>query len=308
MTRLTSITLAWSLSLAFLLGCSTRTGSEPQVASGAGETGYASRYPTELGAARGGLQTHESDLKMLTGKFPSYPNELQDPSWPHVLGVVERADRAGRAQTYVQRAGESRVVERFFEEEKPELTRKVGGAAQYAAAQKGCKDADAYSAAAYALDKSVKKQLQERLRERNEAHLYLEDNQEALGKKNLPNLEKQADEIAYSSYIAHVASVEVKVRLKAMLAQDQEVRATLDRTISETQSVASDPNRSEADRKAAQKRLEAAQAGKQGLDTEVQQADRVLKNIDERIRVMQEAYSQALESLHEAIGSKSRGP
>ena len=137
MTRLTSIAFALLLIPAFGLGCNQREAPEPQIASSAGESGYAARFPSELSAARGELQTDESNLNMLTGKFPSYPAELDKPDWNRVLTVVDKADQAGRSESYVSRAGETQVVQRFFDEEKDEINKKAGGAAQYAAIQKG---------------------------------------------------------------------------------------------------------------------------------------------------------------------------
>jgi hypothetical protein len=306
MTRLTSIAFALLFIPAFGFGCNQREAPEPQIASSAGESGYAARFPSELSAARGELQTDESNINMLTGKFPAYPAELDKPAWNHVLTVVDKADQAGRSQSYVDRAGETQVVQRFFDEEKDELNKKVGGAAQYAAIQKGCKEADVYGAVAHGLKEGVNKSLEKRLRERNEAEAYIQDNQEALGKTNVPKLEKQADDIAYASYLANIAVVQVKVRLKAMVAQGKDVSSTLDRTIADAQATAGDASRADADKKAAQKRLEAAQQAKQSIDSEVQQAEATLKDIDKRIQTIQEGYKKALDALRTDIQNKAK--
>jgi len=306
MTRLTSIAFALLVFPAFGLGCNQREAPEPQIASSAGESGYAARFPSDLSAARGELQTDESNLNMLTGKFASYPGELDKPDWNRVLTVVDKADQAGRSQDYVDRAAETQTIQRFYDEEKDELNKKVGGAAQYAAIQKGCKEADVYGAAAHGLKEGFTKSLEKRLRDHNEAQAYIEDNQEALGKPNVPKLEKQADEIAYSSYLANIAVVQVKVRLKAMVAQGKDVSSTLDRTISDSQATVNDANRAAADKKAAQKRLEAAQKAKQSLDSEVQQTEQSLKDIDQRIKTIQDGYKKALDQLRTDIQNKAK--
>ncbi len=306
MTRLTSIALALLLVPAFGLGCEQREAPEPKVASAAGESGYATRFPAELSAARGELQTDESNLTQLTGKFAAYPAELDKPPWDKVLTVVDKADQAGRSQSYVERAEESETIQQFFDESKDELNRKVGGAAQYAATQKGCTEADVYGATAHALQEGVNKQLEKRLRERNEAWLYIDENQEAFGKKNVPKLEKQSDEIAYASYVANIAVVKVKVRLKGMVAEGKEVGSTLDRTISENEATVKDASRADADKKAAQKKLDLAKKAKQSLDSEVQQAEQALKDIDPRIKKIQDDYKKALDTLRTDIQKRAR--
>ena len=55
------------------------------------------------------------------------------------------------------RLEETERVARFFEEEKGELEKKVGGAAQYAVKQKNC-DVDVYGTTNGALGKAVQKQ------------------------------------------------------------------------------------------------------------------------------------------------------
>jgi hypothetical protein len=288
------------------LACEKRDAAEPRIASAAGESGYATRFPTELGAVRGELQTVEADVNMLTGVFASYPNELDQPSWPHVEGMVNRADQAGRSESYVERARDGQAVRVFFTEQKDELNQRVGGAAQYAATQKGCKEADVYGAAAHGLQEGVNKGLEKRLRERNEAWQYVQDNQEALGKKNLPKLEKQADQIAYASYLSNILVVEAKVRIKAMVDESKEIKATLDRTLSESQAVVNDAGRADSDKKAAQKKLEAAEKAKQNLDSEVKQGEAALKDIDQRIKKVQEAYQKALDSLKSELKNRQK--
>jgi hypothetical protein len=303
-------TLVWVLT-AFVnltLACASQQKPEPEIASSTDQFGYAARFPNAMAAARGQLTAYEADTQQVTARFSNYVAELKDPDWSRVLGVVERADQAGRSGAYVERMREVRAVAVFFEEEKEPITKKVGGAAQYAAAQKGCKDTNAYGATKHALEKSVDRQLQERLRAYNEAHLYLEGNEEAIGKKNVEKLQDQADEISLASYIVHIAAVEVKVQLRRFVEEASAVQSTLDSKIEEAQATLADQNATDADRKTAEASLQAAQQARQKLDAEVKQAQFVLEGIEERITKMREQYEQALNGLKQQIEAKMEEP
>jgi hypothetical protein len=159
-------------------GCNSKQ-SGVTVESAASEAGYASRYPDELAKTRNDFLLRESGARTLMQNMAKYPDELDKPDYTRVKEVYVAADAAGRGGSYVAQARENRHVERFFEEEKGEISKKVAGAANYAASQKGCK-AEVYGPASHALDKSVEKQLEDRLRAHNEAHAVIEANAEAL--------------------------------------------------------------------------------------------------------------------------------
>ncbi len=305
-TRCTPLTLLLASLLAASGACSQQQKPEPEIASSAGEFGYAARFPSALSSERAQLDAYESRAKRFIPKFANYPGELDNPDWPRVLGVVERADQAGRSGSFVAEVREVDAVSGFFDDEKEVIGRKVGGAADYAASQKGCKKSGAYGAATSALDKSVKKQLEERLRAHNEAHLYIEENGEALGKANIEKLETQADEISYSSYVTHIAVVEVKVRLREMVAQAEDIKSTLDRKVKEADAVLADAARSDPDKKSAEQAKEAAQKALGDLDTEVNQAQFALEGIEERIKTLQEQYQQSFDGLTNAIEQKMK--
>ena len=168
-------------------GCSNQK-PEPLTASSAGESGYAERYPDELAATRGGFTEQEATAQRVIGEFSTFPDELDNPSWPAVTEVVDRADQAGKSQAYVDRLHQNDAVVQFFAEEQRDIDNAVAGAVQYAAKQKNVDAEGLPGAATGALKRSVDKQLEERLRDHNEAHRYIEDNQEALGKKNVETL------------------------------------------------------------------------------------------------------------------------
>ncbi|HMJ11048.1 MAG TPA: hypothetical protein VK524_06550 [Polyangiaceae bacterium] len=283
--------------------CSSQK-SEAAYASSATESGYAERYPDALASLRGRLAAHESKAQQVIAAFSTYPDALRDPNWQDVGSVVERADGAGKSGAYVEQLEENEHVARFHEEEKAELEKKIGGAAQYTVKQKNC-DADVYGATTNALGKAVEKQLELRLRAHNEAHRFIADNEDSLGKANVETLQKQADDIAYASYVSHVAAKQTKEQAEALMDEGSEIKKTLDRTISEAQKVEADPARSEGQKRAAHARSEAAQAAKQRVDSEIQQAKYVLDGLDDRSKKLEADYDAAFENLKQRISEKA---
>ncbi len=298
-------TLALALTLGFCTVVCSQPKVEPQVAFSSSESGYAARYPEALAATRNRFLKQETDTRDALAKFSGYPDELDKPDWAKVNDVYVAADAAGKSGSYVARARENAVVEGFFTDEKEEITKKVSGAAQYAANQKGCKT-ELYGPTAHALEKSVEKQLEERMRERNEAHAIIDANEEALGKPNREKLEKQADVISNASYLVNVGSVESKVMLRNLIAEASQVKSTLDRTIEEAKAVEADAARKDADKKAAASRRDSAEKAKAQIDNEVQQAEQVEKDMEDRIKALQAEYQKAFDELKAKVAEKQK--
>lgn len=286
------------------LGCDNQK-PPPLYASSSGQTGYASRYPETMASERGRIAEHEGASRRMMASFATYPDELKDPDWNGVKQVVDLADSAGESAAYVERREEVEATERFFADQKDDITKSVAGAAQYTAKQKNC-DVDAYGSAAHALEKSVEKGLEKYLRERNEAHAYIEDNQDSLGKGNLEKLRKQADDISHVSYMTHVGIERSKRRIQEMVAEASDVKSTLDRTVEDAKKVEADPNRSATDKAAAKKRGEAAAAAKERVDSEIQQAQHVLEGLEEKHKQLVKEYDEALDGLRKKIDEKAK--
>ncbi len=294
-----NILVASVLASTAALGCAHQAPG-PVIASSAGQEGYAARYPDELSQARERFTLEEAKVRELTLKFSDYPGQLDKPDWNGVLVVVQSADQAGGSSAYVSRAREVENVRSFFKDEKEEIEKKVGGAANYSAKQKGC-DVDAYSPTVHALETSMDKQLEKRMREHNEAQSYIEAHEDTLGKQNTDKLEQQADEIAMASYLARVGVVETKLELTKLIEDASTVGSTLDRSIKAEQDTIADAKSSDSTKKAAQARLDADQAAKGRLDAEVQQSKQAVQALEDRIKKLQSDYDQALSGLVEAI-------
>jgi len=291
---------AFVLLAAFAAGCTQKP--EPVFASSANEASYAERYPAALLAVRTEYATDESKARELFGGFQNYPGALTTPDGQQVLAVVQRADAAGKSAAYAQQARENQDVSRFFSDEKDTLNQKVGGAAQYAAKQKEC-TADVASPAIGALDKGVDKALEDRLRAHDEAHRYIEDHQDALGKPNLEKLQKQADEISLASYLVHVRVKELKIELSRMVDEASDVKKTLGRDDTEARAVVADPAASKAAKATAQSRATAAEGASAKIDSEVEQAKRAVADMDARSAQLEKDYNAALDALEKALAN-----
>jgi hypothetical protein len=287
------------------LGCEKNGRDATTPPSSAGEAGYAERYPTAVDGANTRLNEQEQTAREDFGKFAGYPDALNNPRWEGVSEVVDRADAAGKSAAYASEAERARIVEQFFEEEKQGIHRRVGGAVDYAAKQKGCESGEIAGAAAGSVDKAVEKQLEERLRKHSEAHRYIDDHEDELGKANVEKLREQADEISRASFLVHVGVWVTRRDLELMVTEASDVRSTLDRTIEESNARIQDPNSSPGAKKAAQARLEAAQSARTSIDEEVKEAQASLEKLDERIQKLQADYEKALDDLKKKIDEKA---
>ncbi|HEY4104019.1 MAG TPA: hypothetical protein VGM44_09010 [Polyangiaceae bacterium] len=298
--RIKELTPFALLALIISTGCSQKP--QPAFASSANEASYAERYPANLLAARTEYANDEAKAREIFGGFQNYPGQLNAPDGQQVLGVVQRADAAGKSAAYAQQARENQDVSRFFTDEKDTLNQKVGGAAQYAAKQKEC-SADVASPAIGALDHGVDKALEERLRGHDEAHRYIEDHQDALGKPNLEKLQKQADDISLASYLVHVRVKELKLELQRMVDDASDVKKTLGRDDTEARSVIADPAASKAAKATAQTRATAAEGASSNIDSEVDQAKRAVADMDARSQQLEKDYNAALTALEQALAN-----
>jgi len=296
--RIEELTPIALLAAALSVGCSQQPA--PAFASSANETSYAERYPATLLALRTEFASDEAKAREIFGGFSNYPGALSAPDGQQVLEVVSRADAAGKSGAYAEQMRENQDVSRFFADEKDPLHQKVGGAAQYAAKQKEC-TVDVASPAIGALDRGVDKALEERLRGHDEAHRYIEDHQDALGKPNLEKLQKQADDISLASYLVHVRVKELKLELSRLVDEASDVKKTLGRSDTEARAVVGNASASKSAKATAQARATAAEGATANLDSEVEQAKRAVADMDARSTQLEKDYNAALDALKKAL-------
>lgn len=299
---MSSRALILSVSLATLAACSAPL-PEPQIASSATEGGYVTGYPEALQGVSLRFGQRKGDARKSVQSFSSFPGQLKDPDWSRVLEIVSAADRVGRSQAYVDRVREVEGAAAFFTQEREEITKKVGGAAQYAVKKSGC-DVDVYSPAGQALKDSVDKQLEKRLREASDAQLLIVRYRGSLGKENAAALEKQADDISGASYIVHIELVEDKLAIRRLLADAEQVKKTADEFIAAERAHQSDKGVTDADKKASEDRIAAMNKSKAGLDSAIAQARSLEPGLEDQIKAAQKEYDDALASLVAALKQK----
>jgi hypothetical protein len=286
------------------LGCSEKQVA-PQTSSSASSPGYARRFPERINAVNQKLAKQEGDAKELMGRFGSYPDEIKEPtSWPHVVQVAKYADEEGRSEAYVDRLEEVEAIARFFEEDGDEVKRKVGGSVAHAAKTKGC-EADLGGSAAYAMDKAIEEQLEDRLHEESDAHTVIEDYEEELGKPNVPTLEKQADEISMASYLANIGAMRTKLDLERMVKEQSDVKSTLENDIEDLDKRSKAEGLSAQRKKALEERLAAARAAQSELEGQSVSAEQALKEADKRLEALQKEYKQAFDKLIEELEKRA---
>ncbi len=276
---------------------------QPNVASSAGDQSYAARYPDLLQASQKRLEERQREARTHMQAMEKFPGELKGVESELARSIVRRADEAGRSRSYAEGSAENATIEAFFEEDRDAVGRSVAGAAQYQAKQKGC-DVDVGSAAAHELKRSVDKQLEKRLRGRNDGQLLVDKHRVQLGKENVAALEKQVDEISRASFLVNVGLPEERARLGQLLGEASGVKRSLETTIAEEQNLQKESARSDAEKKASVERVSAAQKALASLDPTLERARALELNIDRDIKASREEYSLALATLLDRLAAK----
>jgi hypothetical protein len=284
-------------------GCSKQP--RPLTASSAGQGAYALGYVDSLSAARSQMAAMESQVDTAGADFAKYPDALSAPGWADVKAVYLAADEAGRTSSYVEEVQREQVVAQFYIDEKDELNRRVGGAAQYAAKQKKECDVELSGPTSYALGKAFEERIRDRTRSHNEAFLYIGEHEDTLGKKNRPKLEDQSDAIAQTSYFVHVASAELRERMQRQVGESSDVDHTLQRVAEEAHRVATDPKTPPPQRTRAMTREQAAIALRQRLAPEVNEAKKLTADMEKRIAALRDKYDAAFTALRKDVEKRA---
>jgi hypothetical protein len=276
-----------------MLACQ-RGGEGPKVASSAEQVGYAERYPDELQRVEGNV-TREHELGASFAQFKEFPSELGETDWNLVHQIYETADEEGRGQAYAQRFEEQATVGRFFEEEKKPIVGRVSGAVTFSAKEKGIEDFQPYGPVNFGLEKGIEQQLEDRRRADSTAQISIEEQEEALGQKNVPVLQKQADTLSLASHLVYVRALRDEQELTRLVDESSQVRSTLEER-KEALSKAQKPN------KAALERTDKALAA---LDERVEKAKAALDGAEQRRQKLQQDYDAALKALLDDVSDRA---
>lgn len=303
-----SLCLTLVFSTLFAVACTRSNELPPLTTPSTAKPTYATRYADSLAATRGSIEQQENKANRTMGEMSQFSSSIEVKDWRHVRKVYELADAAGRSSDYAERREQNDAVTAFLEEEKQDIQNGMVGSAQYAAKQNTCKDPNQVgSSALYGFNKAVEKSLQDRMRDRDEAHDYIAAHQTAIGEKAVEKLKEQADKISETSYLVYVGVEQNRRKLQAMVKESNDVKKTLQRAAEQDTALASDATQPEGDRKAAQARATAENESLAKADAELQQAQHVLTEFDQRAKKLRTDYEQALKALLDAVDAKAKG-
>jgi hypothetical protein len=243
----------------------------------------------------------------MIGEMSQFASALDTKGWNHVSATYKLADSAGRSSDYAERHEQNEVVTTFFEEEKQNIQNGVVGSAQYTAKQNDCKDPGKVGGAAlFGLNKAVDKALQDKMRDHDEAHAYIAAHAAAIGDKAVEKLKDQADKISETAYLTFVGVEKSRRQLKAQVDESAEIKKTLQRAAEQDSTASSDASLPDADRKSAQARAASENDAISRADSELQQAQHVLVEIDQRIKKLRTDYEQALKTLIDTADANAK--
>ena len=301
MNRLVVLCAALAISTA-ALGCSNQK-PQPEYASSAHLSTYAERYPDALQKSRATYENIDTSTEERFTTMSEFPAQLPEVDGTLADKAIELADAAGRTGQYAKARKSASTVFQFFDEEKEEINKKVGGAAQYTLKRNNCKG-DAFSPVSAALDKSVEKQVQERLDASNEGAVFVDQHAEELGKENTETLKQQTAFVADTSFLIHVALPKLKVRMTEQVAEAGDVKSTLTKSIDEATKRAADSSLTEKQRSDAEARRVDLTQKRDGIDDQVKQLQAQIDAMDDRLKILKSKYDEALKTLREALASK----
>jgi hypothetical protein len=273
--------------------------------SSSGQTAYAIGYKDELAAATKAFSDAQAREKELSSGFSKHVDDLKKPDWQKVEAIIDDSDTAGKTADFADAEGEAVAIKSFWDSEKGEISARVNGNAQHAMKQAGC-SADVAGPLAYALNDAITKQLQKRLRSKNEAFIVIERYKTTLGPQNVASLEKLADEIAEASYDVHVLMVVQHNRLSRLVADKDDVKKTIDRFIQEETAFQAEAGHAEADRKASGDRVSAATKSKAEIDNVTSQAEAASKDSEKATDAATKEYEEALKAVKAKVAEKKK--
>jgi hypothetical protein len=305
--RCSTLVLCASFSLFTSLACSKQPA--PLTAPSGEQPSYAEQYPTRLNTLRTRFASDEAKVQAALPQLEPAAQKLGNADPSTVKELFELADAEGKSSAYADQALESETVGRFWDEEKQPLHQKIGGAVAYAGKQKECSKEcsdDLGGVAAGASDRAVEKQLEERQQRLGEIHRFVEEHEDALGKPNLDNAEKQANGIAQLSHLVHVRLELYRRELEGSLSEASNVGSTLERTTKESDAVLADSKASKSRRALAEKRKASAAAARAALDGEVEQAKAALKDMEQREKKLVADYDKAFDALIDGLEQRAK--
>ena len=299
MRRTLSI-LVVALVASLVVGCGGSGNARAPLPSAADQASYAAKYPAELDRLSKDLAQNEQDARAIMTSWDTMPADVAGAKDLDVKGLVAKADRAGKSDGYANERKSYDVVRAFHKDEQGEIGKKVFGYVDFAAKGK-CHEGESLGGAAVAgVKDGVDKSLERRIRDANEATAFLED-EKGLDKATHDKLAKRLDDVAYASYLVHVAIGDTKAALVQRSGEASQVRSTLDQAVKEQKARADDTSRPEPARKASAKRAEELGQARASIDALAERAKVGLEQADARIQQLTKDYDAKLSELSQKL-------
>lgn len=288
----------------FGAGCNDKNSQGPQVAESTSQPAYAIRYPDSLAKTTASANNHEQAARTAMGKWSAFPTTLKEPDWKVVGDVIAAAAEDGKSAGYDREAEQQAEVKRFMDDERDEIVKRVGGGAQSVNKQGGC-NVDVYGAVSIGLKDAIDDRFKKRIRERGDAYILIERNEEKIGKQNVAAVQDQAASVAETSWRVHVGMEREHDRLEALAAEASSVRSTLDDFIEDEKKLQAEPGRSADEKKSSQERVALAEKSKGQVDASEQGAKDALASFEEKQKTLKKDLDDALAALKQAIDDKA---
>jgi hypothetical protein len=289
-----------------LSGCAAKEGPTPIQSPRGEHPGFAEEYPNLLQAALDDYAKDIARAEAIATGFSEYPSAFKEPNWPLLRQVYDAAEEDGKSGYYGDVLQEQEGASRYFEEAKPELVKRAGGAVEYETKKNKCEgEGEYYGAVSRGLDKGLEADSDEQLEAASRAQRLITQKGSELSKADQATLKKQASQIALAVYLVKVSLPKRHARLAELEAERGKVESTLKKRKKELdEEPPADKASAEAKKSFSeeQKLVADSQANLEGPHTAAKQR---LETSEKTVKDTQNRVDDALKKLKKAVKDKA---